>query len=120
VLALLAWALPILIAVAFVTVAERKGLGALQRRVRPNTVGAWGMLQPFADALKLGVKETLYPVNSSNGLLVLAPVLILFCSLLRFSVVPYDSGVVFYDGSLRVLLSLALSGLAVYRVLYGG
>lgn len=58
--------LPVLLAVAFVTLAERKGLGALQRRLGPDTVGVYGVLQPFADALKLTTKETVIPALASS------------------------------------------------------
>src|ERR1700712_4263922 len=74
--------LPILLAVAFMTIIERKQLAAHQRRVGPNTVGYYGVLQPFADALKLILKETVIPSQSNKALFYLAPVATLIFSLL--------------------------------------
>ena len=74
--------LPILLSVAFMTIIERKQLAAHQRRVGPNTVGYYGILQPFADALKLVVKETIIPSQSNKVLFYLAPVSTLIFSLL--------------------------------------
>ena len=74
--------LPILLAVAFMTIIERKQLAAHQRRVGPNTVGYYGILQPFADALKLILKETVIPSQSNKILFYLAPVFTLIFSLL--------------------------------------
>ena len=74
--------LPVLLAVAFMTIIERKQLAAHQRRVGPNTVGYYGILQPFADALKLILKETVIPSQSNKVLFYLAPVSTLVFSLL--------------------------------------
>ena len=74
--------LPVLLSVAFMTIIERKQLAAHQRRVGPNTVGYYGILQPFADALKLVVKETIIPSQSNKVLFYLAPVSTLIFSLL--------------------------------------
>jgi len=74
--------LPVLLAVAFMTIIERKQLAAMQRRVGPNTVGYYGILQPFADALKLILKETVIPAQSNKTLFYLAPVVTLVFSLL--------------------------------------
>jgi len=73
---------PVLLAVAFMTIIERKQLAAMQRRVGPNTVGYYGILQPFADALKLILKETVIPAQSNKTLFYLAPVVTLVFSLL--------------------------------------
>src|ERR1700722_427013 len=73
---------PILLAVAFMTIIERKVLAGMQRRVGPNKVGYYGVLQPFSDALKLVVKETVIPQHSTKSLFFLAPVITLVFSLL--------------------------------------
>jgi len=73
---------PTLLAVAFMTIIERKQLAAMQRRVGPNTVGYLGIMQPFADALKLVLKETIIPAQANKALFYLAPVLTLIFSLL--------------------------------------
>jgi NADH-ubiquinone oxidoreductase chain 1 len=74
--------LPVLLSVAFMTIIERKQLAAMQRRVGPNTVGYYGVLQPFADALKLILKENVIPAQSNKLIFILAPVSSLFFSLL--------------------------------------
>jgi NADH-ubiquinone oxidoreductase chain 1 len=112
--------LPILLAVAFMTIIERKQLAAHQRRVGPNTVGYYGILQPFADALKLIVKETVIPSQSNKVLFYLAPVSTLVFSLLGWGIIPFGEGLALSDFSLGVLYSFALSSLGVYGVLLAG
>src|SRR5688500_18207940 len=84
---------PVLLAVAFMTIVERKILAATQRRVGPNTVGYMGVLQPFSDALKLIIKEPVIPAQSNKVLFYLAPVITLFFSLLGWAVVPFGQGI---------------------------
>ena len=112
--------LPILLSVAFMTIIERKQLAAHQRRVGPNTVGYYGILQPFADALKLIVKETVIPSQSNKVLFYLAPVSTLVFSLLGWGIIPFGDGLALSDFSLGVLYSFALSSLGVYGVLLAG
>lgn len=112
--------LPILLSVAFMTIIERKQLAAHQRRVGPNTVGYYGVLQPFADALKLIVKETVIPSQSNKILFYLAPVSTLVFSLLGWGIIPFGEGLALSDFSLGVLYSFALSSLGVYGVLLAG
>jgi NADH-ubiquinone oxidoreductase chain 1 len=112
--------LPILLSVAFMTIIERKQLAAHQRRVGPNTVGYYGILQPFADALKLIVKETVIPSQSNKVLFYLAPVSTLVFSLLGWGIIPFGEGLALSDFSLGVLYSFALSSLGVYGVLLAG
>src|SRR6267154_3927651 len=112
--------LPVLMAIAFMTIIERKQLAAHQRRVGPNTVGYYGILQPFADALKLILKETIIPSQSNKIVFYLAPVSTLVFSLLGWAVVPFGEGIVLSDLSLGILYTLALSSLGVYGVLLAG
>jgi NADH-ubiquinone oxidoreductase chain 1 len=112
--------LPILLAVAFMTIIERKQLAAHQRRVGPNTVGYYGVLQPFADALKLILKETVIPSQSNKVLFYLAPVSTLVFSLLGWGIIPFGQGLALSDFSLGILYTFALSSLGVYGVLLAG
>jgi NADH-ubiquinone oxidoreductase chain 1 len=112
--------LPILLAVAFMTIIERKQLAAHQRRVGPNIVGYYGLLQPFSDALKLILKETIIPSHSNKVLFFLAPISTLVFSLLGWAVIPFGKGLAISDLSLGVLYSLALSSLGVYGILFAG
>jgi NADH-ubiquinone oxidoreductase chain 1 len=111
---------PILLAVAFMTIIERKQLAAMQRRVGPNTVGYYGILQPFADALKLVVKETIIPSQSNKVLFYLAPIVALIFSLLGWAVIPFGAGLTISDFSLGLLYTLAISSLGIYGILFAG
>src|SRR6266571_3487103 len=112
--------LPVLLSVAFMTIIERKQLAAHQRRVGPNTVGYYGIFQPFADALKLILKETVIPSQSNKIVFYLAPVSTLVFSLLGWAVIPFGQGIVLSDLNLGILYTLALSSLGVYGVLLAG
>src|SRR6201992_1074683 len=112
--------LPVLLSVAFMTIIERKQLAAMQRRVGPNTVGYYVVLQPFSDALKLILKETVIPSQSNKVLFYLAPVSSLIFSLLGWGIIPFGEGLTISDFSLGVLYSLALSSLGVYGILFAG
>ncbi len=112
--------LPILLSVAFMTMIERKQLAAHQRRVGPNTTGYYGLLQPFSDALKLIVKETVIPSQSNKILFYLAPVFSLIFSLLGWGIIPLGQGLTLFDFSLGILYTVALSSLGVYGVLFAG
>jgi NADH-ubiquinone oxidoreductase chain 1 len=112
--------LPVLLSVAFMTIIERKQLAAHQRRVGPNTVGYFGVLQPFSDALKLILKETIIPSQSNKVLFYLAPISTLIFSLLGWGIIPFGQGLALSDFSLGILYTLALSSLGVYGVLFAG
>ena len=112
--------LPVLLSVAFMTIIERKQLAAHQRRVGPNYVGYFGILQPFSDALKLIFKETIVPSHSNTVLFYLSPVSTLIFSLLGWGVIPFGQGLVLSDFSLGILYTLALSSLGVYGILFSG
>ncbi|KAH0445943.1 hypothetical protein IEQ34_025220 [Dendrobium chrysotoxum] len=102
---------PVLLTVAFVTVAERKTMASMQRRLGPNVVGYYGLLQAFADALKLILKEYVSPTQANIVLFFLGPVITLIFSLLGYAVVPYGPG---------ILYMLAVSSLATYGILLAG
>lgn len=111
---------PMILAIAFMTIIERKQLAAMQRRVGPNTVGLFGILQPVSDGLKLVVKETIVPAQANKVLFYLAPMMTLIFSLLGWGVIPFGEGLVISDFSLGLLYTLALSSLGIYGVLFAG
>ena len=112
--------LPVLLSVAFMTIIERKQLAAMQRRVGPQVVGYYGVLQPFSDALKLIVKETVVPSQSNKILFYVSPISTLVFSLLGWAIIPFGQGLVITDFSLGILYTLALSSLGVYGILFSG
>jgi len=111
---------PILMSIAFVTVAERKIMAAMQRRVGPNAVGLWGLLQPFADALKLLVKEIIIPRQSNRLLFVVGPCITLIFALLGWAIIPFGEGLAIFDYELGVFFALAVSSLGSYGILISG
>ena len=112
--------IPVLLTVAFVTVAERKTMASMQRRLGPNIVGYYGLLQAFADALKLLIKEYISPTQANLILFFLGPVITLIFSLLGYAVVPYGPGLAIWDFNLGILYMLAVSSLATYGILLAG
>lgn len=120
ILEILVLIVPILLSVAFITIIERKVLAAIQRRVGPNTVGYYGVLQPFADALKLLVKENVVPSQATTFMFYLAPVISLVFSLLNWAIIPFGDGLVLVDIELGVLYTLAISSIGIYGVLFAG
>jgi NADH-ubiquinone oxidoreductase chain 1 len=111
---------PALLSVAFVTIAERKTMASMQRRLGPNAVGYYGLLQAFADALKLLLKEYVAPTQANIILFFLGPMITLIFSLLGYLVVPFGSGLFVSDYSLGMLYMLAVSSLATYGILLAG
>lgn len=111
---------PILIAVAYLTFAERKIIGFMQVRVGPNRVGPRGWLQPIADALKLLVKEIIVPTNANRYLFFIAPILTLAPALAVWAVIPFDDGMVLADINAGLLYILALTSVGVYGVIIAG
>lgn len=111
---------PALLAVAYVTVAERKTMASMQRRLGPNVVGYYGLLQAFADALKLLLKEYVAPTQANMILFFLGPVITLIFALLGYAVIPYGPGLSINDMNLGIFYMLAVSSLATYGILLAG
>jgi len=111
---------PALLSVAFVTIAERKTMASMQRRLGPNIVGYYGLLQAFADALKLLLKEYVSPTQANIILFFLGPIITLTFSLLGYLVIPYNLGSYISDYSLGILYMLAVSSLSTYGILLAG
>jgi NADH-ubiquinone oxidoreductase chain 1 len=111
---------PALLTVAFVTVAERKTMASMQRRLGPNVVGYYGLLQAFADALKLLLKEYVSPTQANLILFFLGPIITLIFSLLGYAVIPYAPGLAIWDFNLGILYMLAVSSLSTYGILLAG
>ena len=111
---------PLLISVAFFTLAERKLMGAIQRRKGPNVIGYLGLLQAFSDGLKLFTKETTIPSNSNILIFIIAPMISFILSLLGWSVIPLSNQLIISDINLGILYLLTLSALNVYGILLAG
>jgi NADH-quinone oxidoreductase subunit H len=111
---------PLLITVAYLTYFERKVIAYIQLRQGPNVVGPFGLLQPFADALKLLHKETIFPTGIRPLLFLGAPLLLFTTSLAAWAVIPWGEGWVFSDLNVGVLYLLSLSSLSVYGVIFAG
>lgn len=112
--------LPILLAVAFFTVFERKILAAMQRRRGPNVIGIYGLLQAIADAVKLLSKETLIPGYSNIYIFIISPIFTFFISMLCWSLIPFDYNIVISDLNLGILFLFAFSSLGVYGIIMSG
>jgi len=111
---------PILLTVAFVTIAERKTMASMQRRIGPNIVGYYGLLQAFADALKLILKEYVSPTQANLILFFIGPIITLIFSLLGYAVIPYGPGLAITDFNIGILYMLAVSSLSTYGILLAG
>ena len=112
--------LPLLISIAYLTLIERKVIASMQRRKGPNVVGFFGLLQPFADVLKLIIKETILPSVANRVIFILAPIITLFLSLMGWAAIPIGLGQVFSDVNLGILYVFAVSSLGVYGIILSG
>ncbi len=120
ILKILAIIVPLLIAIAYVTLAERKVLGSIQIRKGPNVVGVFGLLQPLADGIKLFAKETILPTHANKIIYLIAPILGFILSLISWAVIPYDEGSVVADINIGILYLFAVSSISVYSILMSG
>jgi len=120
VLQIMAFVVPILISVAFVVYGERKIMGAMQLRQGPMTVGPFGLLQTFADAIKLFSKEVIVPRAAHPVVFFLAPILTMILSMIAWSVIPVNLGWVIADINVGILYLFAISSMGVYGVLMAG
>ena len=120
VIGILVIALPLMLAVAMIIYADRKIWAAMALRRGPNVVGPWGLLQSFADGLKVFLKETIVPTGANRGLFLIAPIITFTVALIVWAVIPFDAGVVLADINVGLLYVLAASSLGVYGVIVAG
>ncbi len=113
-------AVPLLLAVAMSIYFDRKIWAAMALRRGPNVVGPWGLLQSFADGLKVFLQETIIPSAANKGLFLLAPIITFAVALMSWAVVPFNSGAVLADINVGLLYILAISSLGVYGVVMAG
>jgi len=111
---------PLLISVAYFTLAERKILGAIQRRRGPNVVGAYGLLQPLSDGFKLLVKETVIPSSANQLIFIVSPMLTFIVSLIGWSLIPFGKYSLLSEVNIGILYILGISSLGVYGIIMSG
>jgi len=111
---------PLLLAVAYLTYAERRVIAAMQLRKGPNVVGPFGLLQPIADAVKLFFKETILPSGANKIVFVMAPMLTFILGMIGWAVIPFGEGLVISDINVGILYLFAISSLGVYGVIMSG
>uniref|UniRef100_A0AAU8HQ66 NADH-ubiquinone oxidoreductase chain 1 n=1 Tax=Porifera sp. TaxID=3140030 RepID=A0AAU8HQ66_9METZ len=112
--------IPLLVSIAYLTLAERKVLGYIQCRKGPNVIGIYGLLQPLADGLKLFTKEIIIPNHANIFIYILAPILSLTLAFIAWGVIPYGQGIVLSDLGIGVLYLFAVSSISVYAILMSG
>ena len=111
---------PLLIVVAYLTYAERKVIGLMQLRMGPNVVGPFGLLQPFADALKLMTKELIIPTGANRVVFLIAPMLTFVLAVVGWAVIPVADGMVVADLNVGILYIFAISSMGVYGIIMAG
>src|SRR5215467_258333 len=116
----LAVTVPLLVAVAYMTYVDRTVWASIQLRRGPNVVGPFGLLQPFADGLKLVLKETIVPSSANKILFIIAPMITFITALVAWAVVPFDNGWVIADINVGILYLFAISSLGVYGIIIAG
>jgi NADH-quinone oxidoreductase subunit H len=117
---ILAIVLPLLLSVAMSVYADRKIWAAMQLRRGPNVVGPWGVLQSFADGLKLFLKETIIPASANKGIFIIAPMITFTLALVGWAVIPFDAGLVLADINVGILYLFAISSMGVYGIIMSG
>jgi NADH-quinone oxidoreductase subunit H len=120
IIGILVIALPLMLAVAMIIYADRKIWAAIALRRGPNVVGPWGLLQSFADGLKVFLKETIVPSGANRGLFLIAPIITFTVALIVWAVIPFAPGVVLANINVGLLYVLAASSLGVYGVIVAG
>jgi NADH-quinone oxidoreductase subunit H len=111
---------PLLISVAYFTLAERKILGAIQRRRGPNVIGVYGLLQPLSDGFKLLMKETVLPSSANKFIFIISPILTFVISLMGWAIIPYDKYSILAEFNIGILYLFAMSSLGVYGIIMSG
>jgi NADH-quinone oxidoreductase subunit H len=113
-------AIPLMLCVAYLTLAERKIIGYMQVRIGPNRVGPLGLLQPFADLFKMMFKEVIVPTGANKFLFILAPMMVLMPAMVAWAAIPFQPGVVLADLNAGLLYVLAVTSMGVYGVIIAG
>ena len=116
----LAMLVPVLVSVAYLTLAERKVMAAMQMRKGPNVVGPFGLMQPFADALKMLMKETIIPTGANRVLFIVAPLLTMTLAMIAWAVIPVNDGWAIANINVGILYLFAVSSLGVYGIVIAG